>query len=94
MQFSFILVKDRSPRGSLSCAGCREQLGLGYLREISSQHVYCKYNCYARDRKAAGAAFGCPELDSWSTARPSHLSGLYLASATPTSARAEPLHVR
>ena len=94
MQFSFILVKDRSPRGSLSCAGCREQLGLGYLREISSHHVYCKYDCYTRDRKASGEAFRRAGPGPWSRSRPSQLSGLYRASATSTGTQAEPLRVR
>ncbi len=48
----FVFVNDRMPRGRSACAGCGEQLDLGYVREMSSHRVFCGYKCYGRDRKA------------------------------------------
>lgn len=86
----FILVSDRTPRGRMSCAGCGEQLGLGYLREIPAGEVYCNCECYEHQRMAVGLA-----VDPRSTGRPARLmGGLYVASTPPTEAHWEPLHSR
>lgn len=44
----FILVNHRTPCGSLTCIECRRSLGLGYLRDVSTQRPYCDYDCYLR----------------------------------------------
>ena len=44
----FVLVNDRVPRESSTCAHCAALLGTGYLRDISSRLPYCSYECYPR----------------------------------------------
>ena len=80
----FILVNDRAPRVPAACPCCSKPLGLGYLREMSTHDVYCDSECYQRNRKSVGVAICHPTADPWSTARPTHLSGLYADWALPT----------
>jgi hypothetical protein len=52
----FVLVNDRAARGS-TCATCSGSIGFGYLREISSQRLYCDHACYC-GRKARSVPIG------------------------------------
>ena len=45
----FVLVNHRTPLGTPACLHCSRPLGVGYLREISSQRPYCDHDCYRRD---------------------------------------------
>jgi hypothetical protein len=45
----FVLVNHRTPLGSSACLHCSRPLGVGYLREISTQRPYCDQDCYRRD---------------------------------------------
>jgi hypothetical protein len=45
----FVLVNHRTPLGSSACLHCSRPLGVGYLREISTQRPYCDHDCYRRD---------------------------------------------
>ena len=45
----FVLVNHRTPLGSSACRHCSRPLGVGYLREISTQRPYCDHDCYRRD---------------------------------------------
>jgi hypothetical protein len=89
----FILVNDRRPLGSSACARCRKPLDVGYLKEIAAHRLYCNYRCY-QQRKAGHAGFAHPGPDAWSTARPSHLGGLYFSPTSSTDPQLEPLRPR
>ena len=45
----FVLVNHRTPLGTPTCLHCSRPLGVGYLREISTQRPYCDHDCYRRD---------------------------------------------
>jgi len=45
----FVLVNHRTPFGTACCLHCSRPLGVGYLREISTQRPYCDHDCYRRD---------------------------------------------
>jgi len=45
----FVLVNHRTPLGTSTCLHCSRPLGVGYLREISTQRPYCDHDCYRRD---------------------------------------------
>ena len=62
----FVLVNHRTPLGSSACLHCSRPLGVGYLREISTQRPYCDHDCYRRD---ATSRLSLPRL---SRARPAH----------------------
>jgi hypothetical protein len=44
----FILVKDRAPHATSRCAHCSMTIGLGYLRDLTSELLYCDFTCYCR----------------------------------------------
>ena len=85
----FVLVNERMPRGSSVCACCHEQFGQGYLREMSSNQVYCGYQCYKRAGegsagKSAGWTFDRSGHLVRSTAVPTDLRGLFVDWAAPS----------
>jgi hypothetical protein len=45
----FVLVNHRTPLGTPACLHCSRPLGVGYLREISTQRPYCDHDCYRSD---------------------------------------------
>jgi hypothetical protein len=45
----FVLVNHRTPLGSSACLHCSRPLGVGYLRDISTQRPYCDHDCYRHD---------------------------------------------
>jgi hypothetical protein len=49
----FVLVNERTPRAPSVCAHCSTPIGLRYLRDVSSQLLYCDRECYLRDSKQA-----------------------------------------
>jgi hypothetical protein len=79
----FVLVNHRTPRGGSDCACCHAQLDLGYLREMSSLHVFCDVRCYERYRKTFGPAGSATRA----TAPPVDLGSLFVDWITPTGAR-------
>ena len=50
---NFVLVNERTPRAPSVCAHCSTPIGLGYLRDVSSQLLYCDRECYLRYSKEA-----------------------------------------
>ena len=50
---NFVLVNDRTPRAPSVCAHCSTPIGLRYLRDVSSQLLYCDRECYLRYSKEA-----------------------------------------
>jgi hypothetical protein len=52
---NFVLVNDRTPRAPSVCAHCSTPIGLGYLRDVSSQLPYCDHECYVRYSKEVAA---------------------------------------
>lgn len=79
----FVFVNDRMPRGRSTCAGCREQLGLGYLREMSSQRVFCSYQCYECHRKAVDWTIDRSGFVTRSMGLPMDAGELYVDWAAP-----------
>ena len=52
---NFVLVNDGTPRAPSVCAHCSTPIGLGYLRDVSSQRQFCDRECYVRySKEAAG----------------------------------------
>jgi hypothetical protein len=43
----FVLVNGRTPFRQISCVRCREPIGAGYLRDVSTRLCYCDAKCYA-----------------------------------------------
>ena len=50
---NFVLVNERTPRAPSVCAHCSTPIGLGYLRDVSSQRQFCDRECYVRYSKEA-----------------------------------------
>ena len=50
---NFVWVNDRTPRAPSVCAHCSTPIGLGYLRDVSSQRQFCDRECYVRYSKEA-----------------------------------------
>jgi hypothetical protein len=42
----FIWVKDRAPHATSKCAYCSMTIGIGYLRDLTSDLLYCDFACY------------------------------------------------
>ena len=50
----FVIINDRTPRGSSTCAHCGAPLTRGYLRDLTSYLPYCDGVCFlAQDTTAA-----------------------------------------
>ncbi len=49
----FVLVNDKAPRLSTTCAHCRAPIETHYLRDLSSKAPYCGYACYLAWKKNA-----------------------------------------
>ena len=62
----FVLVNDRAARAS-TCVTCSRSIGFGYLREVSSQRLYCSHDCYL-GKKVRSVPIGShadADIDRW-----------------------------
>ena len=63
----FMVVSDRAPRISTVCTCCTKPIESGYLRELSSNALYCDYACYLR-RKMVLVSWSFEGLESLAVA--------------------------
>lgn len=49
----FVFVNGRSPYRQSSCVMCKQPIKESYLREMTTQLIYCDYDCYADHCQAA-----------------------------------------
>ena len=50
----FVIINERRPRGSSTCAHCGKSIARGYLRDLTSHLPYCDHACFlAQDTTAA-----------------------------------------
>jgi len=61
----FVLVNGRAPRPQSSCAFCRQPIGNGYLRELTTRLSYCNPRCYFGRSELAARALE-PATREWS----------------------------
>ena len=53
----FVIINERTPRGSSTCAHCGKWIARGYLRDLTSHLPYCDHACFlAQDTTAARIA--------------------------------------
>ncbi|WGD56639.1 hypothetical protein QA641_22435 [Bradyrhizobium sp. CB1650] len=43
-----MLVNQERPRHGVACSACTRPLGTSYVRHVSTQRLYCGYDCYHR----------------------------------------------
>ena len=42
----FVIINERTPRGSSTCAHCGKSITRGYLRDLTSHLPYCDNACF------------------------------------------------
>lgn len=70
----FVLVNDRTPRITVTCAACSRLLEDGFLHDLSTHGRYCGIGCYP------GQATNS-EVSNWTAENEPFCTRLWLATA-------------